>query len=73
MAGLQNVTVEHVEDARGATGDEVFRSVRITLKSTHGNWVIDVADGESPMATIETPCGNWHDVVLGRNGDIIIH
>ena len=70
MDGLQNVTVEAVtETVRGKT----HRSIRLTLKSTHGEWVIDVADGESPMATIETPNGNWHDVVLGKNGDIIVH
>lgn len=70
MAGLENVVIEHVEETvRG----KPHRSIRLTLKSTHGEWVIDVADGESPMATIETPNGNWHDVVLGSNGDIIVH
>lgn len=70
MQGFQNVTVENVTET---VGGQTHKSIRLTLKSTHGEWVIDVADGESPMATIETPCGNWHDVVLGSTGDIIVH
>jgi hypothetical protein len=70
MQGFQNVTVENVTET---VGEKTHRSIRLTLKSTHGEWVIDVADGESPMATIETPSGNWHDVVLGSKGDIIVH
>ena len=68
--GFQNVTVETVTET---VGGKTHKSIRLTLKSTNGSWVIDVADGESPMATIETPSGAWHDVVLGSSGDIIVH
>jgi len=70
MQGFQNVTVENVTET---VAGKTHRSIRLTLKSTHGEWVIDVADGESPMATIETPSGACHDVLLGKNGDIIVH
>jgi hypothetical protein len=47
--------------------------VRVTLHHPRGRWVVDCAAGTHPMVTIETPSGNCHDVVLGKDGDIVLH
>lgn len=73
VPGLHNVRVEVVEHKPRSVGNSSEFCVRVIMKSRIGEWVVDVADGEAPMFTVETPSGNWHDVVLGKNGDIVCH
>lgn len=72
IPGLHNVRVEVVEHKPALVGNHSDFSVRVIMKSTNGEWVVDVADGESPMFTVETPSGGCHDVTLNKKGDINI-